>query len=154
MTDDIEILSLLLAAIAVLLAVFPIRAYFVERLWPFSISIEDTCPEVPTPLRYGVSVRIRSRTSRTGYFAFGAYEPSWNEPPDYNSPAFTFVRVPTGERQKYAILIVAPYEVGAWFIQLDFKLPVTNPFEILVTGMYETRGKASLMRAPHGRPSL
>jgi hypothetical protein len=123
--DSLEILGLIIAFVALLFAVFPIRAYLVERYWPYTVRMRDAPWRDRTRTQYRLYVFIKSRTAWTAHFGLGMNNVEQGPPPNY--PSWSISRNVPAETINQGDLPVGPHEKEAWTILLTFPRPLSRP---------------------------
>jgi hypothetical protein len=127
-TDVIEVSGLVVAVAALISAVFPIRAYLLERFRPFEVSFIEAPRRFLKPTQYRIELTIRNRTDRTTYFGL-AFENLPTEPPNF--PDLSITRMVNGDVASRGSFPVGPNETDGWVIFLDFELPIDSPATLL-----------------------
>lgn len=126
--DGVEIAALVISVAALLVGVFPVRSYLLERYWPYSVSFVQPSQAGLTPPEYRIQVTIRNRTDRTAYFGLGF--DSLGAGPLMNIPAMNISRILTGETVTRGSFPVGPNERDGWLVYLRFESPLVRPYGI------------------------
>jgi hypothetical protein len=124
-TDLLELIGLIVALVALLIGIFPIRAYLVERYWPFKVRMTDAPRRGFTSSQYRIYVMVENRTASSVHFGLGFTNAELGPSPNY--PSWTITRTLTGEVINRGDLPIGPHEREAWIVFLDFPRPLARP---------------------------
>jgi hypothetical protein len=145
--SNLDLLGLGIAVIALLVAIFPVREYLVERYWPFKLAFRDTPRSSLRANQYRVEIVLRNRTNRTTYFGL-AFEGM--QPPSENAPVPTIIRMSNGEPVNRGSFSVGPNETDGWVLFLNFDRPLSIPVTmVLFNRSPELRGTLFPGRPQH-----
>lgn len=130
MSDTIALIGLVVATAALLVGMFPVRSYVLERFFPYDIRVVESNRRDLSPVQYRLWIRLRNRTSRTAHFEIGL-EGAETDPPNF--PDWTLTEVVTGTSVNRADIPVGPSEFDEWSLFLVFNRPLGRPVSLVLS---------------------
>jgi len=126
-TSWIDIATLLIAIVALVVALFPLRSWVVSKYWPYKVNFEEMPRVGLARSQYRFYVTIQNRTNRSAYFGLGYDNIEYTPTPNY--PDIDVTRFVNGERSpaNTGVFPVRPNEREMWIIFLGFERPLTRP---------------------------